>query len=64
MCLFVCTPRKVAQAVVAPVAVAIVAAVAVIVAVVCKHFHFAAALSAFQLAVSSSVINLHLTKFA
>lgn len=58
MCLFVCTPRKVAQAVVAPVAVAIVAAV------VCKHFHFAAALSAFQLAVSSYVINLHLTKFA
>lgn len=46
MCLFVCTPRKVAQAVVAPVAVAIVAATVV----VCKHFHFAAALSAFQLA--------------
>lgn len=43
MCLFVCTPRKVAQAVVAP-------AVVVATVVVCKHFHFAAALSAFQLA--------------
>lgn len=63
MCLFVCPARKVVQAVVAPVAVAVIVAY-VALHIVGKHLNFAAALSAFQLAVSNYVINLHLTKFA
>jgi len=72
VCLFVCSlPGKVAEVVVPvalPAAAAFVVAIVVVVLiVVCKHFHFVALLGnafRFSLAVSSYVINLHLTKFA